>query len=109
MVNHLYSQLLFDKTISDIQCSGLHSPFRRKKSTVPFLLFSLQAALGILIPALQSELAGSRRRKLLHDEVSKWMRRAECVKETLAIQEKVLTDSVAMSADAPDAKTCKMQ
>jgi len=68
-----------------------------------------QAALGILIPALQSELAGSRRRKLLHDEVSKWMRRAECVKETLAIQEKVLTDSVAMSADAPDAKTCKMQ
>ena len=40
------------------------------------------------------------------------MRRAECVKETLAIQEKVLTDSMAMSvssSEAPDAKTCKMQ
>ena len=72
------------------------------------LLSFSQAALGILIPALQSELAGSRRRKLLHAEVSKWMRRAECVKETLAVQEKVLTDSVAM-AEAPDAKTCKMQ
>lgn len=67
-----------------------------------------QAALGILIPALQSELAGSRRRKLLHAEVSKWMKRAECVKETLAVQEKVLSDSVAMG-EAPDAKTCKMQ
>ena len=38
------------------------------------------------------------------------MRRAECVKEALAVQEKVLNDSVAMmSVEPEDAKTCKMQ
>ncbi len=66
-----------------------------------------QSALGVLIPALQDEPAG-RRKTLLHAEVSKWMRRAERVKEALNIQEKVLADSVAMG-ESVEGKACKIQ
>jgi hypothetical protein len=69
-----------------------------------------QTALGMLIPLLQCEPRSSRRKTLLHAEVSKLMRRAECVKESLAIQEKVLADSCAMGEAVDGAsKTCKIQ
>jgi len=51
-----------------------------------------QTALGIILPALSKEPKGQRK-TLLHSETKGWMSRAEKVKEVIAIQEKVLSDS----------------
>ena len=51
-----------------------------------------QIALGMILPALSKEPKGQRK-VLLHSETKGWMSRAEKVKDVIAIQEKVLSDS----------------
>ena len=52
-----------------------------------------QLALGMLLPALNLEPKG-KRRTLLASEIKHWMSRAEAVKEVIAIQEKVIKESL---------------
>ena len=59
-----------------------------------------KSALNILLPLLQSEPRGSRR-SALSSEVNRWMNRAECVKEVMQTQEKVLEDARLMVAEDP--------
>ena len=66
-----------------------------------------KTALGILIPLLSEEPAGGRK-TLLHAEVKRWLTRAECVKELLSIQDRVIAQNSAL--DVPDGgKQCSLQ
>ena len=51
-----------------------------------------QTALGMILPALNKEPKGHRKRTL-HSQTKTWMDRAEKVKDVIAIQEQVLKDS----------------
>ncbi len=56
------------------------------------------SALGILLPLLGAEPSGERK-KALGVEVNRWMNRAECVKQFIQTQEKVLADSKMLAED----------
>jgi serine/threonine-protein kinase ULK/ATG1 len=72
----------------------------------PVALEKYQTSLGMLLPLLSNEPAG-KRKTMLHSEITRWMNKAECIKDMLNIQEKVLADSLA--SDAGSDKQCSIQ
>ncbi len=65
-----------------------------------------QTSLGLLLPLLSTEPRGPRK-TLLHAEVNRWMNRAECVKDLMQAQEKVLADAKLMLAEDPSSSSCE--
>ena len=61
-----------------------------------------QTSLGLLLPLLSQEPKGDRK-TLLSQEIKRWMKRAETIKDLKAIEEKT-----ELEAEAVD-KTCKIQ
>lgn len=79
------------------------------ENNYPTALAKYQSALGLLLPLLSEDPKG-RRKTLLHGEVTKWMGRAEYIKQVLEIQEKVIRDnSSSLSGDYGRDKNCILQ
>ena len=61
-----------------------------------------QTSLGLLLPLLSQEPKGDRK-TLLSQEIKRWMKRAETIKDLKAIEEKTELEPEAVD------KTCKIQ
>lgn len=77
-----------------------------RDSKYPAALEKYELALGVLIPLMKSEPPGERKVKLGY-EVTRWLNRAEVIKEILTIQEKVLAEQ--MGEDRDPEKSCGIQ
>lgn len=77
------------------------------EGSYPLALAKYESALSLLLPLLATEPTGERK-TMLHKEVTKWLRRAECVKAILNEQERVMASKPALGSPV-DSKQCIVQ